>query len=212
VVLVVHNTEGIDDAGEEDEDEERPLTLGETESGNLVLIRMVNRVPLLDTSEAIACGFVQGIASKKRLWNSFGLTVTHLSGALADDSGGAAIKLQKYGIRDSEQVAPFFQRGCHAQFQEELTDAADGSEDEDDASGDERWKRKRAATQQQRHPYLLPAKVRLAQCICVLQIHAKPSTLPLPTLSKVRRFIAGAALNLRANLTGRCCYEGALAA
>lgn len=42
----------------------------------MILVRMVNRIPLLDSSEAVACGLVQGMASKKQLWNSFGLDVS----------------------------------------------------------------------------------------------------------------------------------------
>jgi hypothetical protein len=191
----------IDEAADEEDEIQRP-TLNDSEYGELALIRMVNGVPLLDTSEAIACGFVQGVASKKRLWRSFGLVVAHL----ANDNGSCKASVAKaptFSIRDSDQVAPFFQRGAHALFQEgsefEIDDDGDDDERDEDNGFDSRdstsavaqHKRKRTdsrGTPKPRSPQLLPAKVRLAKCFCVLQIHAKPSALPLPTLSKVRTF------------------------
>jgi hypothetical protein len=211
VDLVLHSLDGADDDVADDDDIEQeeeeecldevktPLRHEETDAGNLVLIRMVNRVPLLDTSEAIACGFVQGVANKKRLWSSFGLTVAHETCASSNDGAegsGSDIKLQRYSVRDSDQVAPFFQQGSHAKFEEEPNEAGENSDDEQSHGGSDydrthvrsvavRGKRKRGGGP--RRPHLLPAKVRLAQCILVLHIHAKPSTLPLPTLSKVRK-------------------------
>lgn len=194
VAFVVDAGAGGDDADDQDEIQ-WPAPDG-SDCGALALIRMVNGVPLLDTSEAIACGFVQGVASKKRLWSSFGLAVAHL----ANDGGARKATLARaptFSIRDSDQVAPFFQRGAHALFQGGLEEEVDDDDEcrEDDGfdtgeciSADEWRKRKRRAGRVVRSPQLLPAKVRLAKCFCILQIHAKPSALPLPTLSKVRSF------------------------
>jgi hypothetical protein len=205
VAFVVDAGAGGDDTDShdatDDQDEIQRPSLDDRDHGELALIRMVNGVPLLDTSEAIACGIVQGVASKKRLWNSFGLAVAHL----ANDSGSRKAFVSKaptFSIHDSDQVAPFFQRGAHSLFQGgsklEVDDDDIIESDEDHGfdgaesmSAVEQRKRKRAASQNTsklRLHQLLPAKVRLAKCFCVLQIHAKPSALPLPTLSKVRTF------------------------
>lgn len=151
-------------------------------SANMVLIRMVNRIPLLDGAEAIACGLVQGLAAKKRVWNSFGLDVT-----LHYDPSNIT-KLPIFQVRDSDQVAPFFQTGTHALYEEDEDDPDDpdgdnGSSDEEDGSdaGGDGAKRKRKRMRR----ILLPAKVRLSNIVVIVQIHAEPTTLPLPTLSKV---------------------------
>ena len=155
------------------------------ESGSMILIRMVNRIPLLDSAEGIACGFVQGLASKKSMWNSFGLNVS-LGQKDKDDN----MKLPQYEIRDNDQVAPFFQQGAHDMYVDSDTDESDNSEANichhrqgHNANSDVARKRRRHGRRLKRQ--LLPAKVRLAHMFCVVQIHAKPTELPLPTLSKV---------------------------
>jgi hypothetical protein len=148
-------------------------------SAAMLLVRMVNRIPLLDSAEAIACGLVQGLAAKKRVWNSFGLDVT-----LQYDSNNIT-KLPTFQVRDSDQVAPFFQTGAHALYEGDEDDLEDYDEDgsviQDEMSLGDRDKRKRKRMRR----VLLPAKVRLGNIVVIIQIHAEPTTLPLPTLSKV---------------------------
>jgi hypothetical protein len=47
----------------------------ETRTATMALLCMVNRIPLLDSAEAAACGLVQGVTSRSLTWNSFGLGV-----------------------------------------------------------------------------------------------------------------------------------------
>ena len=189
------------DDNEEDEDgapqSQIEDTLGELPSAKLMLIRMVNGVPLLDGAEAFACGLVQGIAQLQSTWNSFGLSVlpaTSLRVTFAEDQGDSDNEsspiisgenfVPKYAIRDSDQVAPFIRSGTHDLFDMDEWDAHSQCDDAS-STGDERegsqTQRKRCVPNQ-----FLPAHLRLGKVLLIVQITAKPSSLPLPTLSKVR--------------------------
>ena len=151
-------------------------------AASMVLIRMVNKIPLLDSAEAVACGLVQGLSSKKRMWNSFGLNVN-----LKVDPSNVN-KLLMFEVTDSEQVAPFFKSGAHNLLEQEDgndTESEKGFDDDDSfrIPADAVTKRKRNTL---RHRNLLPASVRLGNILVITQIHAEPTSLPLPTLSKVR--------------------------
>ena len=195
VSIIVHgpheeeewDDETIDSA--EDEDTAKLFTTKEStksaptkvdeEGGKLLLVRMVNRVPILDSSEAIACGFVQGLLSKRRMWNSFGLEVTSMGNDPADP-----IKAPTFLVRDSDQVAPFLQKnGQHQLFSpNDDHDSDDGSlGDLDSVSSLHRKRSSKGVVER-----IFPAKIRLANILVIVQIHAKPSVLPLPTLSKGR--------------------------
>jgi len=183
------NGKGDDD----DDDVESPLKSQptkrneeENKAASMVLIRLVNKIPLLDSSEAVACGLVQGLSSKKRMWNSFGLNV----GLKVDPSN--INKLPMFEVTDSEQVAPFFKSGAHNLLEQEDESDEESEKDVDDADNGSvdhaaanitRAKRKR---QKNRHRSLLPASVRIGNILVIAQIHAEPTTLPLPTLSKVQ--------------------------
>jgi hypothetical protein len=182
VNLIVHglnesSTETASDNDSEMSTRSTSLDNNDTTSdgGTMLLVRLVNKIPLLDCAEAVACGLVQGIAAKKKTWNSFGLDVSLLPN-ISDST-----KRQMYCVRDSEQVAPFFKKGGHELF------TASDDESSTDESADESTgiplgqKRKRP----QQRSGLLPAKLRLANILAIVQMHAKPTTLPLPTLSKV---------------------------
>ena len=142
----------------------------------LKMIRMVNRIPLLDGAEATACGLVQGLANKQ-IWGSFGLSVGK-SSSLSNDQDGTWVPT--FEVQDSEQVAPFFQSQTHALW--EAREDHDDDGDTDDIEARCRRKRKKES-----RSGLLPAKVRLGEILVIVQIHADPLSLPLPTLSKVRR-------------------------
>lgn len=142
---------------------------GLSNCATLTLVRMVNKIPLMDSSEAIACGLVQGLSAKKRLWNSFGLDVRNAY----DPTKASSVPI--YEVRDSEQVAPFFKSGAHNLLEE---GAGETNEEEQDLAAHTKAKNN--------HRNLLPAAVRLGNILVIVQIHAEPSTLPLPTLSKVR--------------------------
>ena len=144
-----------------------------SKSASMVLIRMVNKIPLLDSAEAAACGLIYGLASKKRMWNSFGLEA-HLN---IDPSKINAIPT--FDVRDSVQVMPFFNQGTH----DLLEYASDSDDDNDPILAGAKRKRHRGSRN------LRPASLRLGHILLIVQIHAEPATLPLPTLCKVRRFV-----------------------
>lgn len=168
--------------------------LATSPSAKLMLVRMVNGVPLLDGAEATACGLVQGIVQKQSTWNSFGL---HVSPATSDrdfpfeqnddssadteddhaDSGmPGELFVPTYDVRDSDQVAPFIRRNTHDLY--DMDNEDDGSASSGDDGSARGGRRDRNG--------FLPAHLRLGNILLVVQIHAKPSSLPLPTLSKVR--------------------------
>lgn len=175
--LVVDDSEAESDLDSDSDPDEVDSFTGDTltrskdsftdSSASMVLVRMVNKIPLLDSAEAVACGLVQGISSKKRMWNSFGLEVR------MKHDGTNVGKLPTFEVRDSDQVAPFFKTGAHCLFEE--------SQDKTASPGVGVNKRKSRSIRRT----LLPASVRLGNVLVIAQIHAEPSTLPLPTLSKV---------------------------
>lgn len=97
-------------------------------------------------------------------------------------------------------MAPYFQSSNHTLFQAEEEDEVDSDQeeelDEDEHSTQDETqdtvptgsKRKRKGSR--RRTFLLPAKARLGNVLVIVQIHAEPSVLPLPTLSKVSRTAA----------------------
>ena len=186
--VIVHGPDDEDDSVLQLDDEESVLEPNlavqeETRSATMVLVRMVNRIPLLDSAEAAACGLVQAVTGKKRMWNSFGLDVSY-------QSSTNVAKLLTFEVKDSEQVAPFFQKGTHALL-DDGTDSLDGNGDEDvEADDDESLDYGEGiGAKRRRRPKLrnlLPASARLGNVLVIVQIHAQPSNLPLPTLSKGR--------------------------
>ena len=136
-------------------------------SAELHLVRIVNGVPLLDTAEALACGIVRK-ASSNSIWNCFGLSVAQ------NECAGPSVTMN---LSDCDQVAPFLSSATHAPFDGAFQETASDHEDEDQCT-----KRKRAKQGRR----MLPAQLRLCEVLMVVQIRAKPSELPLPTLSKVK--------------------------
>ena len=149
----------------------------DTNSSKLRVVRMVNGIPLLDSPEALACGVMRKVSSSASTWNSFGLEV------MQNNEHGL-----EFAVQDSSQVAPFLRDLTHSLFEEHRRGNNQSSDDEAEVDGDEvfdaetsRVKRK---TKCQRKG-TLPAALRLGHVLMVVQIRAKPSALPLPTLSKV---------------------------
>ena len=149
-----------------------------SKSASMVLIRMVNKIPLLDSAESAACGLIHGLASKTRIWNSFGLEVT------TNFNTGNVNAIPTFDVRDSDQVMPFFNKGAHnlleCDIDSESDDDSESDNDTDHVSIGAKRKRHRSSRQ------LLPASLRLGNILLIVQIHAEPATLPLPTLCKVR--------------------------
>jgi len=148
-----------------DEDELDDLVDVEGSKAKLILIRMVNRIPLLDSAEAHACGIVRGLTSMDNIWNSFGLDIsvktTTTTGSSTksthhkdDNLAMQQLHIPTYDLKDSFQV----------------------STNDKEYYLDEKKNR------------FLPAGLRIGNMLLIVQIHAQPCALPLPTLSKVRQF------------------------
>lgn len=152
-------------------------------SADLQLVRMVNGIPLLDSPEAVACGLVQKISGSASNWNSFGLEVSLKKHV--DSAEHAHDDTPMFGVEDSAQVAPFFRESAHGLF----CGSDESSSSDDDISDPENRTRKRKKVKCGLSS-LLPAALRLGEMMIIVQIKAKPSALPLPTLSKVSSYIS----------------------
>lgn len=159
--IVVGPPEGDDDSDGKGYDRR----VSESEA-TIKLLRMVNDVPMMDGAEASACGLVQGLPNTV-VWGAFGIQVS-----LTSNSNDPSW-IPTFDIQDCSQVAHFFQGQTHAMFQ-----ARDGDLDDEVTGSNKKRKRNKEVT-------LLPARIRLGEVIVIAHIHAEPSSLPLPTLSKV---------------------------
>jgi hypothetical protein len=173
---------GSSDRNDVDSSEEESLSSGKNSFATIQLIRMVNDVPLLDGAEAHSCGLVHGLINKS-LWGSFGLDV---SKNVSQTRG--TTWTPTFNVRDSDQVSPFFQtESNHKQLLSDSKQACndDSKSDDEDQQVEDR-KRKWDAKEENN---LLPAQVRLGTILVCVNLRAASSSLPLPTLSKVSRFI-----------------------
>ena len=147
-------------------------------TAKLQVVRLVNGVPVLDSSEAVACGVIRKISGMTAIWNSFGLDICDRSQLTSNSPS--------LGISDSSQVAPFLRTSTHSLYQSQH-DALSTSDDDDDDDFDlEDIHNTRKRKKEQQARCILPAAQRLGDMLIVVQIRAKPSALPLPTLSKGR--------------------------
>lgn len=146
----------------------------ESSTAQLELVRMVNSIPMLEGAESIACGLVHAV-QKSVVWASFGLTLSRVT-----ESETAHWK-DNFRVRDSDQVAPYFQSHKHQQWEDQRDKSPVNTDDDADA-GESDCKRKRRSP----HKLLLPAKVRLGKILVIVNVVATPNVLPLPTLSKGR--------------------------
>ncbi len=146
----------------------------EADSSKLYVVRMVNGIPLLDSSEALACGVMRKVSNSAATWNSFGLEISQNNRHNLE-----------FEVRDSKQVAPFLEHSTHSMFDDHCRDYNQSSSESEDADEfDAKTSRGKRKTVRQRKR-ILPAALRLGHVLMVVQIRAKPSALPLPTLSKV---------------------------
>ena len=170
-----------DDSGNDDDRDgisehgsDNPRNNDDKSSAKLQVVRMVNGIPLLDSSEALACGVIKKISSNAATWNSFGLNLLQ---------SGTEQNTPTFDLNDSAQVAPFLKSTTHSLF-EESQDCNQSSSDEDDFDV-ENMRVKRKKERHRKAKCILPAALRLGDVLMVVQIRAKPTALPLPTLSKV---------------------------
>ena len=150
-----------------------------SKSASMQLIRVVNGIPLLDSSEALACGIVQKVSNHSSNFNSFGLDVSLKK--LSESCKTSENNTPMFDVRDCAQVVPFFRESVHCLF--ERQDNGDQSSDGDIFDPEEDVKKRK--NEKTRLFSLLPATLRLGEMMMIVHIRAKPSTLPLPTLSKV---------------------------
>jgi hypothetical protein len=197
-----HSNSGEEGTDEQDEDQEDADNHAVADANNeapptcatMMLVRMVNRIPLLDGAEASSCGLVQGLLQKKKIWNSFGLEVSSISPFdphHQQQANHSVIppQLPTFEVRDSDQVAPFFQSANHSRFENPFDEDDDESDDNHgndmEEVGFSSSRRGSKRGRKKGRQWLLPARVRLGNILVIVQIDAEPSSLPLPTLSKV---------------------------
>mmetsp|Transcript_13621 Transcript_13621/g.20733 ORF Transcript_13621/g.20733 Transcript_13621/m.20733 type:complete len:583 (+) Transcript_13621:499-2247(+) len=147
-------------------------------SAHLQLIRMVNRIPLLDGAEASSCGLVRGVANQC-IWSSFGLSVNHEKPSKLET---LCPFIPTYTVKDGDRVASFYQKSPHQLFENSFCE-------ENQYLSENRQTDKLDGQGFSKSPsefLLLPAHLRLGNMLMIIQINAKPSLLPLPTLSKSR--------------------------
>ena len=150
-------------------------------AAKLQVVRMVNGIPLLDSSEALACGVVKKISSNTSNWNSFGLNLQNSEKSDLDPIEQNTIT---FDLKDSAQVAPFLKSTTHLLFRGQ-SQSDDRSSSEDDDSDIENIRGSKRKKKEGHVKCILPASLRLGDVLMVVQIRATPSCLPLPTLSKV---------------------------
>ena len=179
----------------DDDDHDNEETTNNTPdmpSAQMTLVRMVNRIPLLDGAEASACGLVQCLASKQSMWASFGLSAKIGTDLTAQD---LRLFVPTYDIRDTDSVASFFQnRNPHQLFEMHDHDGGNNVDTGRPEVGEETEYESKPKSQA-RSTQLLPAHLRLGKMLVIIQIHAQPSSLPLPTLSKSRLPLNDAAID-----------------
>ena len=163
----------------------------DNKSAKVLLVRMVNCIPLLDGAEASACGLVHGLMKNQSIWNSFGLEVSNcsildkdLTGAINSPSITSELFIPTLSLRDSAQVSPFFSQDISLTLNRgsKIEDVVNDNNQILNRTNETSTKERR---KQDKKVLFLPAGLRLGNILIILQLHAKPSELPLPTLSKV---------------------------
>lgn len=164
-----------------DDDDDRVHSGDDTscnKTAKLQVVRMVNGIPVLDSSEALACGVMRKISGSTAIWNSFGLDIS--------DRSQLTSTSPSFGISDSAQVAPFLRTSAHSLYSSQSQDDSLSISDDDDDFDLEDIHNTRKRKKERQARCILPAAQRLGDVLIVVQIRAKPSALPLPTLSKGR--------------------------
>ena len=159
------------------------VTSTENPGASMVLIRLVNQTPMLDTTENVTCGLVQGIVAKQNVWSTAALNVS-----LQKD---APLCVPTYAVQDSKLVVPFLKRQRSNVLPDHADDDSDSSDTESDGGDvenllDRGRKRSRKGSAQRARSVFEPAHVRMGKILLVVQIQAQPNHLPLPTLCKGR--------------------------
>jgi hypothetical protein len=148
-------------------------------NAKLMVIRMVNRIPLLDNVEASACGVVRGVC-RSVLWNTIGLEISANEVFSKDRS---SLQAPTYSLRDSAHVAPFLTgKRNHSVYKFETSDeglCSDTDSQIENLVQKDKKRKKNEVT-------LQPVGLRMGHVYVMVQFNAEPTELPLPTLSKGR--------------------------
>ncbi|KAL3923517.1 MAG: hypothetical protein SGILL_001607 [Bacillariaceae sp.] len=198
IVCPLPSRNAPDDSYEGFDNEERSLSSQQNQHSSkeddpaaIELVRMVNGVPILDGAEAHSCGLVHGLVDKT-VWGSFGLDISRKSTHEPSDNSilpSTGCKwTPTFELQDDSRVGAYVQRDSnHKQLHSLVEDDWEASEsactDFEDGDSLDPQARKRSALRQMDN--LMPAGVRLHSILVVVRIRAAPSSLPLPTLSKV---------------------------
>lgn len=158
----------------------------EAVTARLQLVRLVNGTPLLDGVEAHACGLVHGV-SNKAVWGQFGLTISQRGTMIPGQEQGWT---PTFDLQDSAQITPFLQKNGSKHRPLSSFNKAD-------TCG-----RHKADKTKMIQESLHPAHLRLGQVLVVVRIRAAPTSLPLPTLCKVREITVWRATRGRSIRTG----------
>jgi hypothetical protein len=161
----------------------------------IMLIRMVNGIPLLDSAEVSACGVVRCL-QHKTLWNSFGLEISPLTtqslpGVIEKTcySIPETLNVPTFLVSDSVHVAPFFTKNnAHCLYNDEDNNFSPSDSEYDSSSVDDHavpYKANKRRRTSSLETTLKPAGLRLGTILIVVHLNAHSSQLPLPTLSKV---------------------------
>ena len=134
-------------------------------AARLELVRIVNGIPIMESTEAQSCGIVHGVANKD-LWGSYGLDIDRRTTIAPETSSSTTSFL----LRDSNIIAPFIHKNPkHKQLKPNNCEGI----------------RKRNREREKHERDLLPASVRIGLILVVVEIRTVLSSLFLPTLSKV---------------------------
>ena len=148
-------------------------------NAKLMVIRMVNRIPLLDSDEAFACGVVRGV-TRGFLWNTIGLEIS------TDETSSMErlnLHAPTFSLKDSSHVAPFLTgKTNHSVYKFESSDGYLSSDADSQSENLDQQDKKRKRNQVVLHP----VGIRMGNVYILVQLNAEPTELPLPTLSKGR--------------------------
>lgn len=203
VDMIIHECDDDDDLCAENEHQsldssrDTAQNMHDRSKANVMLVRMVNHVPLLDGAESVACGITLGL-QQKTMWNSFGLEIsavmdTLIDGDCKDSFIHEGILAPTFYLRDSAHVELFISKPNrnHAMISDDdsISNGTD-SEDSDVENALQRLSSKRKKRRGRSSlRSLKPAGLRLGNILVIVHLSAKSADLPLPTLSKVRLLV-----------------------
>lgn len=203
VDMIIHECDDDDDLCAENEHQsldssrDTAQNMHDRSKANVMLVRMVNHVPLLDGAESVACGITLGL-QQKTMWNSFGLEIsavmdTLIDGDCKDSFIHEGILAPTFYLRDSAHVELFISKPNrnHAMISDD--DSISNGTDSEDSDVENALQRRSSKRKKRRGRSSLrslkPAGLRLGNILVIVHLSAKSADLPLPTLSKVRLLV-----------------------